>query len=330
MSVERGELELADATGLVAGISRALVAVVAHLLLSRDASAALAGIADSAGIVVVAALTFGQSEEGAFARRRVARVDRAWVVVVADDFFAAQTHTIVTVIVLRARVAVAASAGWVELVTAADLGVARVDRARVVVVAVDRGANACTRCFANVSTRALVCVVAGDRLAVRRCDDRLIHTEVGDLWVAPILGARVVVVAVDRRTFAGAKRCALGRLDALVAGVAVRAGIQTRARTRIGRTVASITATGIRRPNIFFDEVVATRRAGDSEPQNGRIQKRRGARCGVLHCHSPSAAMARLQKGQLLTGGATAVPERAAGFIANFRHFVKNHHGNFG
>lgn len=330
LPVERGELELTDAAGLIARIGRALIAVVAHFLLARDAGAALTGIADGAGIVVVATLTLGQAEEGAFAGRRVARIDRARVVVVAGDFFAAQTHAVVAVIVLRAGIAVAAGAGRVELVTAADLGVARVDRARVVVVAIDRDAHARTRCLANVAARAFVRIVAGDRFAIRRRDDGLIHAEAGNLRVAPILGARVVVVAVHRRTFAGAGCCALGRLDALVARVAVRARLQTRTRTRISRTVTSITAAGIRRASVFLDESVSSGRTGDRKPQNGCVQKRRRAHCGGFHCQTPSAAMARLQLLSLLTCRTTAVLERAAGFIANFRHFVKNRGGNFG
>ncbi len=167
MPVERGELELADAAGLVAHIGRALVAVAADFLLARDAGTALASVTDSAGVAIVAALTLGQSEEGAFAGRRIARVDRAWVVVVAGDFLAAQTYSVVAVIVLRAGISVAAAAGRIVLVTASDLGVARVDCARVVVVAIDRGAYARTRSFADVASRAVVRVVAGDGFAVR-------------------------------------------------------------------------------------------------------------------------------------------------------------------
>ena len=227
-------------------------------------------------------------------------------------------------IVLCARIAVAASAIRTVLMATPDLDVARVDRARVAVVAVDRGAHTRTRCLANVTARTFVRVVARDRLAVRRRDDGLVHAEVGDLRVTPIFGARVVVVAVDRCAFAGAKRRALGRLDALVARIAVRAGLQTRARTRISRAVAGVTAAGIGRADVVLDQFVSACCAGDCEPQNGCVQKRRGAQMGDLHCQTPSAAMARLQLLSLLTCRATVVLERAAGFIANFRYFVKN------
>lgn len=128
-------------------------------------------------------------------------------------------------IVLRARIAVVAAAARTELVAAADLGVARVGGARVVVVAFERGAYARTRCFANVTSRAFVHVVAGDGFAIRRLDDGLVHAEARNLCVTPIFGAQVVVVAIDRCTFTGAGGRTLGRLDALVARVAIRTGL---------------------------------------------------------------------------------------------------------
>ena len=149
-------------------------------------------------------MTLGQWEEDAIAGRWVARVDRAWVVIVTRNFLASETNSFVAMIVLRARIAVVAAAARIELVTTSDLGVARVDCARVTVVAIERGAHARTRCFANVTTRAVVLVVARDRLAVRCLDDRFIHAEARNLCVAPILGAGIAVVAVDQRSFAGA------------------------------------------------------------------------------------------------------------------------------
>lgn len=292
MSVERGELELAGAACLVAHVGGALIAVVADLLGARDARAAFARVADSAGVAVAAPLSLGQSEEGAFAGRRIAGVDCAGVVVVAGDLFARETDSVVAVIVLRARIAVAAAAGRIVLVAAAGLDVAGVDRARVVVVAVDRGACTHAGRLAGVARGALVEVVAGDGLAVRRCHDRLVHTKARRLGVTPIFGARVVVVAVDRGAFAGARSRTLGRLDALVLQDAVASRLQARAGACIDRAVAR---GRVGRARIFLDEIVRARRARNRNHGDHHKQKCcRTAHERGLHLGSPCAATARL------------------------------------
>lgn len=152
-------------------------------------------------------------------------------------------------VVDRARVAVGAPAVRVELVGAARLVVARVDGARVVVVAIHRGANARTRRLAHIAHRAFVRVVAGDGLAVLRFDRR-VDAEHAGLRVARVDRAGVPVVALDRLAFTGAGRRALVRLRAQVPVVAVGARRLTRARAAVDAAVATTIAMAVARRGV--------------------------------------------------------------------------------
>lgn len=182
---------------------------------SLAAAGAVTRIADRQRVVVVADRAGRLVGRGA-AALAVAGIERALLAVVAHLGRARSARAILADVAVRADVAVVARVGVGRVDAALDL-VARVGRARILVVALQLGADA-GAVLAGVARGAGVVV-----RALRR--DRRMHAALG--LVARVAGARTAVVAIDLRARARADGFAL---VARGAGVAVVAALRLRRR----------------------------------------------------------------------------------------------------
>ncbi len=244
MPVERRELVFARAGCRVARIVGAGIAVDAGFVRPGLARAAFARVTLCTRVAVVAALSFGEWQVGARSRKLIARIRCADILVIALELAAGKADAVVAMVVDRAGVAVAAGRVRREFVRAPCLFVARIDRARIVVVAGDRRSRARARCLALVFRRAFVRVVAGEWLAVRSIFNRTVDAERLALGVTFVSRAGVVVAALER--FANA--FAVGRTDIVLgAGVLVvtqRVGGLSRARAGVCRVARAVAFAG--------------------------------------------------------------------------------------
>ncbi len=188
---------------------------------------------------------------------RIASVIGVGVAVVADDHVATGAGAVHASFACGAGVAVVAGCGVVGVDTGAATGIARIRRARVVVVAAWR---ALRRRVGGVDAVAGggVAGIGGVRVAVVAIDDEATHARAALAGVA--LGATVVVVATDGvvDVDALARGCvavvvgahvAVVADDRIAGAVAARAGVVGRAR------VAVVAGRGVGQDDAALDQV---------------------------------------------------------------------------
>ena len=244
-------------TGGVARIGGAGVVVVAIQHIARLAGAVRTHVVARAGVLVVAADRVVVM--GARAGLAIARVDGARVVVVAPTVRACLTHAVAAHIAQGAEIPVFAGGAAERLLDAAQLAVAAVQGAGLVVVAAHKGANAHTLLAGGIG-RTLVVVVAFGAIGGR------LGPAIARFGITGGLQARIVTRALDLAplAFALVAQIAHGAGVAVVAGradgridAAFRRGAQIhRAVVAVvtGHVVATALAAGAR--GVFGTQVI--------------------------------------------------------------------------
>ena len=262
-------------------IDGARVAIVANGSDPGQTGAAVAGVADRAGVAVAARCAGGQRRRLAAASRR-ARVGRAGVAVVADHRQAGLAVRIIASVPVGAGVPVTAARRVREVDTAAGR-LAGVVAAQVVIVALRHAATHAHTANTAVRIGAGVGVVAGAGVCRRDAARR---------WVAAVVGARVAIAAVFHHRAARA----VDAVISLAAGVAVVAedvGAQRCRGTASGVGHACVRGTGV--------QVVADGRGA---------RQARGVLAGVAD--RARAAIVAGGVGRLVRAGQVSVGRRAA------------------